>query len=253
MHGVKGMHLITLACAHIILHDQYALYEQIWKSHPLCMLLNMFSYTSFLMSVFVSLLVTYLRMIACVYPFKLSKISLPQPILSILIFLCVSFGISYMPYSGIIFSHIDEPQLTLGLGLIPPIMKHGHYTWSLLGYVVPVAVMLFMFSVLQLACIRALTRQSKMLNRCSMTPPHRRRPLLRCVAMLILPLFCQMPLLLLHLASMFGAVLSTRVAFTVTVLVLNVHSVIRAVEHVGITPDFISYILKEKKKKVRNE
>ncbi len=101
------------------------------------MLLNMFSYTSFLMSVFVSLLATYLRMIACVYPFKLSKISLPQPILAILIFLCVSFGISYIPYSGIIFSHIDEPQLTLGLGLILPIMKHGHYTWSLLGYVSP--------------------------------------------------------------------------------------------------------------------
>ncbi len=61
-----------------------------------------------------------------------------------------------------------------------------------------------------------------------------------------------MPLLLLHLASMFGAVLSPRVEFAVTVLVLHVHSMISTVEHVGITPDFISYILKEKKRSGMN-
>ncbi len=72
--------------------------------------------------------------------------------------LCVCIlGISYTPNSGIIGSHMDEPQLLLGLGLILPIMLHGHYAWSLLGYVVPVAVMLCVSSVLQLACIRALT------------------------------------------------------------------------------------------------
>ncbi len=79
-HGLKGIHMITLVCVDIAFHDQYALYEQIWKRHSLCMLLNMFSYTLFLVSMFVFLISTYMRMIACVYPFKLGSVSAFRPI-----------------------------------------------------------------------------------------------------------------------------------------------------------------------------
>ncbi len=241
-HGLNGIHMITLACVDIVLHDQYALYEQKWRRHPLCMLLNMFSYILMLVSIFVFLLVTYLRMIACVYSFKLGSISASRPIWAIIIFLLFSFGVCYIPYSGIGGAHIDEPQMALGFGLILPIRMHDQYWWSLLGYVTPVAVMLCVSSTFQVACIRVLSRRSKTLNQCSKALSSRRRSVVMCIATLILPLCCQLPLLLLHVASIFGVEYSPYITLAATVATLNVYSVASAILYVIITPEFIAYI-----------
>ncbi len=242
-HALKGIHMITLACVDMVLHDQYALYEQMWKRNPLCMLLNMFSYALLLVSIFVFLVATYLRMIACVYPFKLGSMSTSRPMWTIMIFLCVCFSVSYIPYSGIIGGHIDEPHMTLGLALILPTRMHGQYTWSLLGYVIPVAVMLCVSSAFQLACIRALTRRPKTLNQCSKRLPHRRRSVMRCIATLFLPLCCQMPFLLLHVATILGVEHSPYIALPATVVTLLVNTVVNSVLYVVVTPDFIAYTM----------
>ncbi len=242
-HGAKGIHMMALVCADIVLHDQYSLYEQIWKRHPLCMLLNMFSYVLMLVSIFVVLLIAYMRMIACVYPFKLGSISAFGPICTMIIFLCVSSGVSYIPFSGIMGSIINEPQLVLGFGLILPIRMHGQHAWSLLSYVIPVIIMVCVSSAFQLACIRALSRRSETLNQSSNVLPHRQRSVARCIATLVLTLCCQLPLLLLHIAGIFGVVFSPHVTVGASVLTLYVYSVVSAILYVGITPDFISYIL----------
>ncbi len=246
-HGLKGIHMIALACVDIVFYDQYALYEQMWKRHPLCMLLNMFSYTLFLVSVFVFLVIAYMRMIACVFPFKLGSMAASAPIWTIIIFLFVSFGVSYIPHSGAIGSYIGKPQMALGFGLILPVVMRGQYVWSLLGYVAPVVVMLSVASAFQLACICALTRRPETLNQCSKNLPQRQRSVVRCVATLILPLCCHMPLLLLHIASIFVTYLSPHTTLAATVLTLFVDSVGRAILYVVITPDFISYVLKCKR------
>lgn len=220
-----------------------------WKRHPLCILLNMFSYSLFLMSTFVFLVTTYMRMIACVYPLKLSSMSASWPIWAIIIFLFISFGVSYIPYSSLIGSYIDEPQMTLGFGLILPVMMHGQYAWSLLGYVTPVFIMLCVSSAFQLAYIHTLIQRQEVLSQCSKTLPHyahRQGSVVRCVITLILPLCCQMPLLFLHVASMFGAEFSPHVTLAATILTLLVYSVGNSVLYVIITPHFISYILKSK-------
>ncbi len=240
--------MMALVCADIVLHDQHSLYEQIWKSHPLCILLNMFSYALMLVSIFVVLLIAYMRMIACVYPFKLSSISALGPICTIIIFLCVSFSVSYITYSGIMGSHTNShPQLVLGFGLILPIRMHGQSMWSLLSYVIPVVIMLCVSSAFQLACIRALISRSESLNQSSRVLLDRRRSVARCIATLVLTLCCQLPLLLLHVASIFGIVFLPHVSMAVTVLTLYVYSVASCVLYVGITPDFISYILPQKR------
>ena len=246
-HCFKGVHMITLACVDIVLHDQYALYEQKWKRHPLCMLLNMFSYTLYIVSVFVSLLIAYMRMIACVYPFKLGSTSTSKPLWAILLFLFVSFGVSYIPYSGLIGSHIGEPQMTLGFALILPINMYGHYFWSLLGYVTPVVVMLSVSSGFQLACIHTLTRRPEELNQSSDTLPSRQKSVARCVTTLILPLCCHMPLLLLHVVGIFGIDFSPHITLAMAVLTLSVYSLGGAILYLVITPHFISCILKRKR------
>ena len=121
-------------------------------------------------------------------------------------------------------------------------MMHGHYAWSLLGYVIPVVVMVCMSSAFQLACIRALSRRSETLNQCSKTLSHRQRSVLRCAATLVLPLCCQTPLLLLHVASIFGIEFSPHVTFGSTVTTLQFSSVVNAILSVVITPAFISYV-----------
>ncbi len=163
--------------------------------------------------------------------------------MGILIFLCVSFSVSYIPYSGIIGSHVDEPYMTLGFGLILPIRMHGQYAWSLLGYLIPVAIILCVSSVFQLACIRALTRRSKTLIQSSKALSHRRRPAIRCIATLILHLCCQLPLLLLHVAGIFGVEYSPYITLAATVVTLVVYSVMNAILFVAITPDFIAFVM----------
>ncbi len=236
--------MITVVGVDIVLDDQYALYEQMWKSHPLCLLLNMFSYTLLLVSIFLFLIATYMRMIACVYPFKLGNMSASPVIWAIIIFLCLSLGVSYIPHSSVVGSHIDEPQLTLGFGLILPIRMYGQYTWSLLGYVIPVAIMLCVSSAFQLACIHALTKPSAMLNQSSKTLPHRRsKSVIRCIATLILSLCCHVPLLLLHVASIVGVEHSPYISLAATLVTLLVNAVVNAILYVAITPDFIVYIV----------
>ncbi len=239
--------MVTLACVDIVLSDQYALYEQMWKRHVLCMLLNMFSYTVLLVSMFISVLATCMRMIACVYPFKLTSMSTSRPIwITIIIFLLVCFGVSYIPHSDITGSYIDKPQMTLGFGLILPIMMHHQYWWSLLGYVTPMTVMLCISSAFQLACICALARRPETLNQCSKNLSSRRRSVMRCIATLISSLCCQVPLLLLHIAGIFGVEYSPYITFAATVVTLNVYCVVSAILHVFISPDFIAYVLPQK-------
>ncbi len=144
-------------------------------------------------------------------------------------------------------SHIDEPQLVLGFGLILPIRVHSQYTWSLLSYVIPVVIMLCVSSAFQLVCIRALISRSESLNQSSKVLPDRRRSVARCIATLALTLCCQLPLLLLHVASIFGIVFSPHVSMAATVLTLHVYSLASGVLYVGITPAFISYILPQKR------
>ena len=245
-HGIKGIHMITLVCVDIVFYGQYALYEQMWKSHPLCVILNMCSYTLLLGSIFVLLLTNYMRMIACVYPFKLANVSASPSIWAIIIFLFISLGIGYIQHSGITGSHVHEPQMALGFGLILPMIMHDHYAFSLLGYVTPVFIMLCVSSAFQVACIRTLSRRSQTLNQHSKTLPHRRRSVIRCITILMLPLCCHMPLLLLHVASMFGTQFSAQVTLSATALTLLVYSIVSAILYVVITPDFISYTLGSK-------
>ena len=156
-HGIKGIHSIILACVDIVLRDYYALHEEMWQRHALCILLNMLSYTFLLMPVFVSLLISCVRMIACVFPFHLAIVSVSKPIICATgIFLCTFLTVSYLPHSRTGILGTDESHVALGFGLILPTTVHGQYMRSLLCYVFPLVTMLLISSAFNIACIQTV-------------------------------------------------------------------------------------------------
>ncbi len=241
-HGLKGIHALTLAGVGFVFHDYYALHEEMWKRHVLCVLLNMVSYSSLMMSLLVYLLMSCTRMIACVFPFDLAKVSLTKIILSIVIFLLITLIISYLPYSAIGNSNLDDSQMVLGFGLVLPSIILDQSLWSLLGYVFPLTIILLVSSAFQIACIRTLCKKQMELKGSILS--NRRGSIVRCVAALVLPLCCQMPLMLLHIAAVSHIELPPSVSVAVTMLTLYGFSVSNVALYVVATPAFIDFILR---------
>ena len=241
-HGLKGIHGITLACVDIVFHNYYALHEEMWKGHAICILLNMFSYTSLMAALFLSLLISYTRMVACVFPFRLASVSLTKTVGAAVIFLLITMCVSYLPYSAIGSSNLRDSQMALGFGLILPILTHDQSLWSSLGYVFPSITILFVSSAFQISCIYALCKKPGELKRSLNSLPHRRKSVVRCIAAMVLPLCCQMPLPFLHIAAASNMALPPRVAVAMTLLTLHGYSVINATLHVAMTPAFIDFI-----------
>ncbi len=242
-HGFQGIHLITISCVDIVFHGYYALYAELWRRHSLCVLLNMFSYLLVMLSMFVSLLTARMRMIACVYPFKLSTLPISRLFWAIGIFLCVLLAISYIPYSGIGQRHLDDPHMTLGFGLLLPAVQQGQLLWTLLYFVFPSAVILGVSAAFQTACVYTLVKKQKNMKRCLQTSADRRGAIARCIAAMALPTCCQMPLMCLHIASVSDVAFSPHVAVAATVLTLLSYPIVNAVLFVAITPAFVSYAL----------
>ncbi len=240
-HGLEGIHVIILGGIDFIFHDYYALYEEKWKSHPLCILLNMLSYTLVLVTVFLYLLISCIRMIACAFPFQISNISLTKIIWATVIFVSFTFGTSYLPYSGIDRLYTKEPHLALGFGLVIPVAIHGQPLWSLLGYVLPLITMLLVSCAFQIACIRAILKKPQELKESLTRLQHRRVSAGRCVVTMVLPLCCHIPLLILHVAAASGMEISPHVSVVLTMLTLHVYSLINAILYVFITPAFIDF------------
>ncbi len=242
-HGLKGVHSIILACVDIMFHGYYALHEEMWKRHVLCIVLNMLLYTLVLVSIFVSLLISYMRMIACVFPFHLATVSVSKPICSIVIFLCISLSVSYLPHTNIGIWDTNYSHVALGFGLILPIVIHGQSMWTLVGVVFPLGSMLLMSSAFQIACIHALLQKAQQLKETQNILLHRRGSVVRCIATLALPLCIQLPLMFLHVVAALDIEFSPVVSMMATLLMLYGYSIISTVLYVVITPDFINCVL----------
>ncbi len=129
--------------------------------------------------------------------------------------------------------------MTLGFGLVLPGIMHDHSLWSLLGYIFPFTTMLFVSSAFQIACIRTLCKKQVRLKASSLS--HRRGSIVRCVAALVLPLCCQLPLVFLHVddASHIEFPPSVSVAVIIT---LHGFSLSNVALYVVATPEFIDFI-----------
>ncbi len=241
-HGLQGIHVIILSGVDFVFNDYYALYEEKWKRHPLCILLNMLSYTSVLVTIFLALLISFGRMMACVFPLNLHSVSLTKLIMATVIHLSITTGVSYLPYSGIGNSHIREPHTAFGFGLVTPVVRHGHSLWPLLGYVFPFTTMLFVSCAFQIACIRTLLKKPRELEESSMRySPHRRRSAVRCIVALVLPFGCHVPLLVLHAVVAADMQLPPYVSVGMPMFTLIFYSIINATLYVVITPAFIEF------------
>ncbi len=241
-HAFTGINAVILACVGFAFHNYYALYEEMWKRHVLCVLLNMCSYTSLMVSLFVYLVMSYTRMIACVYPFHLARLSLAKILSPIVMFLLITLCISYLPYSTIGSWNFTEYQMAVGFGLVLPSVQHGQTLWSLVGFVFPVGTILLISSAFQIACIGALCKNAVQLKGSSNSSSNRRGSIVRCIAALSLPLCCQLPLLFLHVAAASHIEIPPDVSVAVTMFTIHGYSVINVVIYVLITPAFIDFL-----------
>ncbi len=243
-HGLKAIHVITLVCVDFAFHGYYALHEEKWKRHPLCILLNMLLYTLVLVTMFLSLLSSYARMMACAFPFHLLSVKLAKMIWAAVIFLSVTLCVSYLPHSGIDGSHVNEPHHALGFSLVLPVIKRGQPMWSVFGYVFPMTTMLMVSCAFQITSIRVLLKKPRQLETPSMSLSNRRRSAARCIVILILPLCCHIPLLVLHIAAASGVELRPYLSVVVMLSTLTLYSILDAILYVVITPVFIDFSLR---------
>ena len=191
-HSFKGLHMITLAFVDVVFQGSYALYEEMWRRHPLCVLLNMISYTCLLGSGFIFLLNAYMRMVAIVYPFKLASVSVSRPMWAIACFLTSSLIVSYFPFSDIPSLRINELDMALGFGLVLPVVRHGYQM-----------TMLCLSSTFQIACMCVLIKNSQQRKDLQTSTPGQ-GPVAHCFVALVLHICCHMPLVCLHIVNASG-------------------------------------------------
>ncbi len=189
---------------------------------------------------------SFTRMIACVFPFHLARVSFTKTILSIVVFLLIALSVSYLPYSSIGSSSLKDSRIALGLGLVLPIVTHDQPLWSLLGCVFPLTTILVMSSAFQIMCIRVLCKKQEELKGTGSSNNSSRKhgSIVRCIIALVLPLCCQLPLLFLHIAAALDVEFSPGVSVAVTLLTLHGYPVINVTMFVVITPAFIGFLLR---------
>ncbi len=242
--SLKAIHMIILAGVDFVFRDYYALHQQKWELHPLCIMLNMLSHTLVLVTVFLSLLISCTRMIACAFPFHLPSVSFRKVIWTTIIFMSVTLSVSFLPYSGISRPHKNELQTALGFGLVLPVIIHKkHSLWSLLGYALPCTTMLFVSCAFHIMSIRALLKKPRELKHSMVKLKNRRGSTVRCIVTLVLSLSCQMPLLILHVAAASDVDFPPDISVAVTMFTLIFSSVVNAILYIPITPAFIELSL----------
>ncbi len=223
--------------------NYYSFFDEKWRQHTVCSLLNILSYAFFQTAPFVCLLISCVRVIGTVYPFKAQDISMCSLLVSILIWFLASMSLGYSGIAWIFPEYHKSPESALGLGfLLPSLRREERYVpFHMLLFIIPNATILLFFCCLQAMVIRGLNETTVI----SEASQQRQRKAIRTsVITLLLFILQHCPLLLVHVLTMFLISIKADLKVIVTIWTLFFIPVGNVILYVLFSNDFLDVITK---------
>ena len=145
----RGFYFVSIGIVNEILANAYSFYEAIWQKHPACIMLNIMLYVSFIMELFLVLLIAGVRMRAVVFPFGAAFISVKGILLPIAVGFGVSLTFGSLAFDKSVGLYRGSEGDALGLALMVPGFSARRWPWSLAAVFGPLSIMLMVFVILQ--------------------------------------------------------------------------------------------------------
>ncbi len=154
----RGFYFVSIATVNQFLENSNSYYEVIWQKHPACFVLNIFLYVSFIMELFLVLLIAGVRMRAVVFPFGAAFISVKGILISITVAFVVSFTFGSLAFDKSVGFYRGSEGDALGLALMLPGFSEEPWSWSLAAVFGPLSTMLVVFVILQSISLTAVLK-----------------------------------------------------------------------------------------------
>ena len=223
--------------------NSYSFFDETWRQHTVCSLLNILSYAFFQTTPFVSLLISCVRVIGTVYPFKAQDISMWALLVSILLWFLISTCLGYSGIAWVFHEYSNSPESALGLGLLLPSLRgeERYVPFHMLLFIVPNAIILLFFCCLQARLLRGLNETAVVSDASQL----RQRKAIRTSAITLLLFILEYcPLLLVHILTLFQVSVKANVKVIVTIWTLFFIPVGNVLLYVLFTNDFLYLISK---------
>ncbi len=193
----------------------YSFFDDPWRHHAVCSLLHTLSYAFFQTTPFVCLLMSSVRAIGTIYPFKAQDISMWALLVSIFLWFVVSICLGYSGIAWVFPEYKTLPDSALGLGLLLPGLgrEKGYVALHTLVFIIPNATILLFFCVLQAIIIHGLNNKTVI----SHSSQRRQNKAIRIsIIALLLFILQYCPLVVVHILIMFSVFLKANVEIIVT-------------------------------------
>ncbi len=221
-------YFLSTATAGYIFSGKYSFYHEIWRQHPVCVMINALSYTSFTMELFTSCLLAGTRMVAIRFPFKANNMSATPICVACLSLLLLSVAVSALSsLSSAVEPKIVEGKI-LGLFLLLPLTTNTeHWVWSFATVFLPTGIMIIVLIASNITALHSLQMSLSMIEANALQSRPKRTQTIKIVAVtLICKVRVYFPVLTVHLIALCGYHLGSRATFGVIVLsVFLMHTV----------------------------
>ncbi len=235
---LTASYFLTVAIADNILSPNFVLYEMYWRSRTICQLLKVSSLFSFMNFLFVSLLISTLRMISVTFPFKASSI---RPV-----FFFTASGIlaGYLCIFGALgLTNTDaesELEARFCLGIIFPGTTDTYK--RLFAFTVPGILTYILIEINQVITIYSIHASLQRLKQGQVTKRSRKKIIIRCCIYFLLLSLSVTPVFIVQILVLANVSVSAGSKLLLTLITLSLFPIMNSIVHVYITPSFIRYI-----------
>ncbi len=231
-------YFLAVAVADHILSPNFALYEMYWRSHTICQLLKVSSLFSFMNFLFISLLISSLRMISVTFPFKVSSI---RPVFfytssgALAGYLCIfgAFGLANMDTES-------ELEARFCLGIIFPATIDTYK--RLFAFIVPGILTYILIEINQVITIYSINASLRRLKQSQVTKTSRRKIIIQCCIYFLLLSLSVVPVFIAQILVFSNVAVSAASKLLLALITLSLFPIMNSIVHVYIIPSFTRYV-----------
>ncbi len=230
-----------MAIADIAVSPNFALYEAYWRSHTVCKLLKASIFFSFINFLFISFLISTIRMISVAFPFKASSI---RPVY---FYTASVVLVGYLSVSGALgLAEVDvesEVEARFCLGLILPGTSDAYNTYKrLFAFILPSVLTFLLTEVNQLVIVYSINASLQRLEAGPVTRISRHKIIIRCFIYFILLILTVAPFLIIQMLAFLNVRIAPISKLILSLLTLLLFPIMNNIVHIYITPSFTRYV-----------
>ncbi|XP_077990597.1 G-protein coupled receptor GRL101-like, partial [Glandiceps talaboti] len=232
-----GMYLMIIAAADAYYRGHYFIYEKLWRDSTFCRIAGFLSTFSSELSVFTLTVITVDRLICIVFPFRFKRLEFQGACRLMAVLWTTVFLISGLPLFGINYfgNYYGRSGVCLAFHITPDKPDGWQYSVFIFFLVNFINFLIILLSYVAMFIVASKTQQA-VRNRDLKTESAMAK---RITLIVMTDFFCWVPIILLGVASLGGAVIPPQVYAWVAVFVLPLNSALNPILYTLSTPTFL--------------